>query len=73
MTITDSREMKLYLWHDVLCDYTAGMAFAVAHSVEEARGLLVASEAYWGSSDLKSDPEVHELDQPFCAYVHGGG
>ena len=65
--------MKLYLWREVLWDYSHGMAFAIAHSAEEARGLLVASDAYWGSDDLKQEPEVHELTEPFCAYVHGGG
>lgn len=66
--------MKLYLWRDVLYDYTAGMAFAVAASAEEARGLLAGCpDAYWGSGDLAREPEVHELTGPFCAYVHGGG
>lgn len=65
--------MKLYLWRDVLCDYTCGMAFAIASSANEARGMLVASEAYFGSGDLAKEPEVHELTEPFCAYVHGGG
>ena len=66
--------MKLYLWRNVLYDYTPGMAFAIASSVEEARGLLAAEPgAYWGSGDLQKEPEVHELTEPFCAYVHGGG
>ena len=64
--------MKLYLWHNVLTDYTSGMAFAVAASVEEARGLLAGTNAYWGD-DLAREPEVHELTEPFCDYVYGGG
>ena len=29
--------MKLYVWHDVLTDYTSGVMFALAESPEHAR------------------------------------
>jgi hypothetical protein len=64
---------KLYIWHDVLTDYTSGMAVALARNVEEARGLLAASGAYWGTDDLAKEPEVHPVNEPFCDYVRGGG
>ena len=65
--------MKLYLWRGVLHDYTAGMAFAIASSANEARGLLVATGEFYSPGDLQAEPEVHELTEPFCAMVHGGG
>jgi len=32
--------MKLYVWEYVLTDYTDGIMFALANSVEEARELI---------------------------------
>lgn len=34
--------LKLFVWHDVLRDYGAGIAFALATSVREARELVCA-------------------------------
>ena len=34
--------MKLFVWHDVLYDYKAGIAFAFADGANEARHLLIA-------------------------------
>jgi len=65
--------MKLYLWRDVLCDYSAGMAFAIASNVNEARGLLAATGRFYDAADLAKEPEEHSLDEPFCALVRGGG
>lgn len=36
--------MKLFVWHGVLCDYTQGIAFAMAETEEQARKL--ASEGF---------------------------
>jgi hypothetical protein len=65
--------MKLYLWRDVLRDYSAGMAFAIAGNVNEARGMLAATGEFHNAGDLAKEPEEHSLDEPFCALVHGGG
>ena len=69
------QRLRLYLWRDVLCDYTCGMAFAVAASADEARGIIVREDGIYTSAgnDFASDPEVHELTEPFCAFVYGGG
>lgn len=67
------RRLSLYLWRDVLYDYTAGMAFAIAASADEARGMLVRDPGIYAGDDFAKDPEVHELTEPFCAFVHGGG
>lgn len=36
--------LKLFVWENVLRDYTAGIAFALAHDADEARRLIVAQE-----------------------------
>jgi hypothetical protein len=36
--------LKLFVWEDVLSDYTPGVAFALAHDADEARRLIVARD-----------------------------
>ena len=43
---------KLYLWTDVLADYTPGVMFALADSADEARELIVA-EGLWAEKILR--------------------
>lgn len=60
-------KMRLYVWDDALAGYQSGMIFAIASSLEEARG--AAREAYGNSKsstleqDLKAEPEVLDLDE----------
>lgn len=68
--------MKLYVWHGILCDYTCGVAFALASSVEEARALIIASAPeQWRkdrlAKEIAEEPAVY--DAPMGDYVEGGG
>lgn len=67
--------MKLYVWKNVLADWTDGIAIALANSPEEARQLIVAemkadgyAERY--ASDLDGPPEVYHT--PVGFYMLGG-
>jgi hypothetical protein len=43
------RKLKLYVWEDVLTDYTSGVMFALAESEEEPRVLTEkCAFAVWG-------------------------
>ena len=64
--------MKLYFWEDVLYDYTSGIMFAIANSVEEARATLLEECNYIPEEDLEKEPKVFELDKPFAAFCWGG-
>ena len=64
--------MKLYVWDDVLCDYTCGIMFAVAPSLEEAMDLIRSSDVYI-EPDLGKKPTVYDLTEPVCRVVWGGG
>jgi hypothetical protein len=44
-------KLKLYVWTNVLCDYTSRIAFAIARDRDEAA--LPASQGYWR---LNGDP-----------------
>ena len=69
-------KMRLYVWDEVLTDYTDGIMFAVARSVEEARAAVLASGGEGMLSverDLQIEPKVYELDKPHGQYLYGGG
>ena len=60
--------LKLYVWEDVLWDYTKGVMFALAETVEEARTLILASADY---ADVKRDLEQEPDDTR--ELMRGGG
>jgi hypothetical protein len=67
-----SKKLKMFVWQDVLRDYTSGMMVVLAHDVEEARGLLYAiDDGYLSKEDIARTPI--EVTTPRAFYVHGGG
>ena len=72
------KDLKLFIWEDVLADYTSGIAFALAETTEEAREIIFAKamteDGYISStlkSDLASKPKVVDNKEGF--YIWGGG
>jgi len=72
--------MKLYVWKGVLCDYTCGIAFAIAESPEEARQAVIdgfeSDKGYIADillTDLKGKYEVYPVDEPVGFAIWGGG
>jgi len=70
--------MKLFVWKNVLTDYTSGIAFALAENADEARKLIIdkyeKEESYISDklvSDLNAEPLVVDSKEGF--YVWGGG
>ena len=68
--------MKLFIWREVFCDYTCGIAFAIAKNKEEAMELILMDsglrENHIGEFQ-GNEPEIHNLNEPFGTYVFGGG
>lgn len=68
-----SDSLKLYVWHNVLTDYTSGVMFALAHSADEARKLV--RKGYRPDSpvyeDSEATPTMYKSPHGFC--VWGGG
>jgi hypothetical protein len=66
--------MKLFVWTDVLCDYSCGMIAALAPDLETALKLM---DSQAGREAMGShDPEVIEVTtvaEPKIWYVWGGG
>jgi len=67
------REMKLYVWKDVLRDYSAGMIVALAPNLETA---LTLTDDIFARSDIgRYTPEVVTVTtdaEPKFWCVHGG-
>lgn len=68
---------RLYVWHDVLRDYTAGVIFAIARSVEEARQAVITGALQDSSCSVKhmeeemtTEPEIY--DGPAGFFLYGG-
>lgn len=68
-TTRRSRGLKLFVWKDVLCDWSCGMVCVLAHNVEEARKLYYATS--YENGELDDEPEV--VTEPKAFSVYGGG
>lgn len=64
------RALKLFVWENVMHDYSAGIAFSLAHDSEEARQLIEKKMGYL-HGDLAHSPRV--IDAPEGFGVYGGG
>jgi len=63
--------LKLYVWEGVLTDYTDGIMFALASSVEEAREMISEADSLaGGGGDIQAEPKVY--DSPVGFAVWGG-
>lgn len=63
-------KLKMFVWVDVLTNYTSGMMVALAHNVEEARTLLLAKCPHLPPEDLAKFP--YEITKPEAFIVSGG-
>lgn len=68
--------MKLFVWTDVLCDYSAGMIVALAPDLEKALAMGREEMSYIAEQMGGKDPEVFDLAgdvEPKFWHVWGGG
>lgn len=69
-----SDELKLFLWRDVLKDYTSGVIFALAHNIEEARQCALQSANQFVKDSveeaIRAEPEV--ITASFGFVLSGG-
>jgi hypothetical protein len=67
-----SDELKLYLWTDVLCDHTCGMAVVLAHNMEEAIEVMKATFPDYITEQLPFT-KCRVITAPDAFYNYGGG
>ena len=63
------KELKLYVWENVLCDYTNGIMFAYAKNIDEARKLIGEKMGH-ECVDLELEPRKIQDNEGF--YIYGG-
>ena len=63
-------KLNLYVWEGILTDYTDGIAFAVAKSVEEARELIIADDEMT-KNYLNDEPII--ITGKYGKSIWGGG
>ena len=66
--------LKMFVWDDVLRDYSTGLIAVLANDVDEARALVKDIYKYgpeeYVTEILNVEPDVYE--EPTVVYVHGG-
>lgn len=67
-----TKKLKLYVWEDVLTDWTSGIMFALANSPDQARKVILkkSGNSISVAQDLAQEPRV--IDEPEGFYVFGG-
>lgn len=60
--------LRLYVWEDVLADYTSGLMFALAESEDEARRLILIAEPAVPDTDLMENPRVYSHPVGFVVW-----
>jgi hypothetical protein len=67
------RKLKLFVWQDVLRDYSSGVMFALAYDSDQARKIIIEKEGKLESIllGLGGDPKVITKPEGFA--VWGGG
>lgn len=63
--------MKLYVWENVLCDWTCGIIFATANSVEEAREIVLKEQDLPSIREAINDEPAIYLNP--VAFINWGG
>jgi hypothetical protein len=64
------KKLKLYVWEEVLCDYTCGVIFALATDPEHARR-LVMTESRLVQRTVRTEPR--EVTEAEGFIIYGGG
>lgn len=63
--------LKLYVWEDVLRDYSAGLAVVLAHNEGEAREIMKRDFPEYIAEQLPSY-KCQVITEPKGFYVYGG-
>jgi len=70
-----NENLSLYVWKDVLCDYTCGVVFALATSADNARQQIVGGVEDWQENAVRGamagEPKVYNDKMIF--HLWGGG
>jgi len=66
-------KLKLFVWEDVLSDFTSGIAFAIAETEQEAREILLNKESCLASDASFNGHKPKVYNDKMCYTLWGGG
>ena len=70
--MSSKKKLKLFIWKDVLCDYSCGMVAIYAYDLEHA--LKVARKKFEGYIvENFAGKQYKVITKPDAFYVYGGG
>lgn len=67
------KKLKLFVWNDVLSDWTPGIAFALAESEQEAREMLLKDKGCLASDASFNGVKPKVYEDKMCETLWGGG
>ena len=71
-----AKAKKLFIWKEVLCDYTCGVIFAMASTPDEARKKVLENVKDWERPSvvaaMAEEPEVHTTSYGFSVWGGAG-
>ena len=73
MSEDTDKGLKLFVWHDVLADWTYGIMFSFAKDVEQARKMIELAKEYWENTQEIYEKEPEIVDEPKGFLLRGGG
>ena len=65
--------LRLYVWEECLCDYGAGIMFALAHNIKEARSLIknkMKLDFLDKDKDYKIKLDFHDKYKDYKFFLH---
>lgn len=70
LEIHEKLKLKLFVWTEVLTDYTNGIIFTLAKNVEEAREIIERDKEDWHnvSEIYEKEPEIVSSAKGFVLY-----
>lgn len=68
------KRLRLFVWRDVLCDYSCGAVVVLAKDAEAARQAVLEAEPWIMDMGISRTPEEWDIyGEPRTLIVHGGG
>jgi hypothetical protein len=71
--LPENKKLKLFVWHNVLTDWTPGIIFALAENIEQARKMIERDKEDWMYTGeiYEKSPEI--ITEPKGFMLYGGG
>ncbi len=66
------QKLRLFVWNKFSPDYTDGLAFAIAPTIQEAKRLVAESLGYEPSDYAWGECSEYPANKPFAAACVGG-